>query len=388
MLMTQAYELVNTTTLEVLGAESVVNEDLSNIVDIGREVFNANAVDHYVRALCDRIGKVIFVNRPYSGGAPSVLMDGWEYGAVLEKIQADMPVATENESWELEDGVSYDPNVFTKPSVSAKFFDKKITFEIPLSFTERQMRSAFTNAEQMNAFLSMLFTSVDNAMTVKTDSLVMRTINNFTAETFYNMNNAGTYTGTGNMRAYNLLAMYNAQYSQSLTPTACMFEPAFIRYAAYIMGLVEKRISKISRLFNIGGKDRFTPSDRLHFITLAEFNKAADAFLYSGTYHEEFTKLPSSETVPYWQGSGTGYAFADTSSIKVTTASGHTVTPKGILGVMFDRNALGVCNVDRRVTSNYNPKAEFYNNWYKFDAGYFNDQNENFIVFYVDGTWS
>lgn len=383
MLMTQAYDLVNTTTLEILGAEAVVNEDLSNIVDIGREVYNQNSIDHYVKSLCDRIGKVIFVNRPYSGSVPSVMMDGWEYGAVLQKIQAEMPEATENESWELEDGVSYDPNVFYKPDVSAKFFDKKVTFEVPVSFTEMQVRSAFTSAEQMNAFLSMIFTAVDNAMTVKTDSLIMRTINNMTAETFYNMNSGGTYTGAGNTRAYNLLKMYNDQYSQSLTVANCMFDDKFIRYCAYIMGLVKTRLTKISRLFNIGGKDRFTPNDRLHFVTLAEFNKAADAFLYSGTFHEEFTKLPSSETVPYWQGSGTGYEFTSTSAINVKTASGHTVSAGGILGVMFDRNTLGVCNVDRRVTSNYNPKAEFYNNWHKFDAGYFNDQNENFVVFYV-----
>lgn len=383
MLMTQAYELVNTTTLEILGAEAVVNEDLSNIVDIGHEVYNQNSIDHYVKTLVDRIGKVIFVNRPYSGSVPSVMMDGWEYGAVLQKIQAEMPEATENESWELEDGVSYDPNVFYKPDVSAKFFDKKVTFEVPVSFTEMQVRSAFTSAEQMNAFLSMIFTAVDNAMTVKTDSLIMRTINNMTAETFYNMNSGGTYTGAGNTRAYNLLKMYNDQYSQSLTVANCMFDDKFIRYCAYIMGLVKTRLTKISRLFNIGGKDRFTPNDRLHFVTLAEFNKAADAFLYSGTFHEEFTKLPSSETVPYWQGSGTGYEFTSTSAINVKTASGHTVSAGGILGIMFDRNTLGVCNVDRRVTSNYNPKAEFYNNWHKFDAGYFNDQNENFVVFYV-----
>ena len=50
---------------------------------------------------------------------------------------------------------------------------------------------------------------------------------------------------------------------------------------------------------------------------------------------------------------------------------------------MFDRDALGVCNLDRRVTTNYNPKAEFFSNWYKFDAGYFNDLNENFVLFYV-----
>jgi hypothetical protein len=142
-------------------------------------------------------------------------------------------------------------------------------------------------------------------------------------------------------------------------------------------------MQKLSVLYNIGGKARFTPQSRLHFIALADFIESANVFLQSGTFHDEFTRMPKAEELPYWQGSGDTYAFSDISGIKITTAENHTVNPTGILGVMFDRDALGVCNIDRRVTTNYNAKAEFYNNWYKFDAGYFNDANENFVVFYV-----
>lgn len=378
----QIYNIVNTITSEVLGDSTVVAEDLSNIVDVGRAIFNSESLDKYVRKLVDHIGKVIFVDRKYSGSAPSVLMDGWEYGAVLEKISANLPNATENESWELTDGASYDPNIFTQPDVSAKFFEKKTTFEIPLSIVERQAKSAFSNAEQMNAFLSMLYTSVDNSATVKTDELIMRTINNFIGETFYNLDSAGDYS-TGNTSAVNLLALYNARYDESLTAENAITDPAFIRFAVFTMGLYRSRMSKMSKLFNMGSMARFTPEDKLHFVLLSDFASAANVFLQSDTFHEEFTKLPTAETVPYWQGSGLGYDFDDVSSINVTTASGHSVNPTGIIGIMFDRDALGVCNVDRRVTTNYNGKAEFWNNWYKFDASYFNDFNENFVVFYV-----
>lgn len=383
MLVTQVYDIVNNATKEILGESSVVAEDLQNIVDIGKEVFDSDSVDHYVKKLVDHIGKVIFVNRKYAGGAPSVLMDGWQYGAVLEKISAEMPEATENEAWQLEDGVSYDPNIFTQPKVSAKFYNKRTTFEVPMSFTSDQIKSSFSSAEQMNGFLSMIYTAIENSLTVKTDALIMRTINNLIGETFYDMNSGGTYTGAGNTRAINLLKLYNDTYNASQTVAGALYDDKFIRFSAYQMGLIKSRISKISRLFNIGGKERFTPADRLHFVTLADFQQAADVFLQSGVYHDEFTKLPAAETVPYWQGSGTGYDITSTTALNITTASGHTVTPSGILGVMFDRDALGVCNVDRKVTTNYNPKADFWNNWYKFFAGYFNDANENFVVFYM-----
>lgn len=382
MTVAQIYDIINPITKEILGETPVVNEDLSNIVDIGKEIFDATDVDNYVKSLVNHIGRVIFVNRPYSGGAPSVLMDGWEYGSVLEKISAELPEATENESWELTDGASYDPNIFYKPKVSAKFFNKRVTFEIPMSFTERQVKESFSNASQLNGFLSMLYNAVDKSMTIKIDSLVMRTINNMIAETLHDFNNGGDYTGTG-VRAVNLLKLYNDDKGTALTAEKSIKDPDFIRFASYIMGLYMERLSKISSLFNIGGKDRFTPRDLLHVILLSDFAKASDSFSMSSTFHNEFVALPKGEIIPYWQSSGTDYSFNSVSSINVKTASGDTVDASGIIGVMFDRDALGVTNLDRRVTTNYNPKAEFFSNWYKFDAGYFNDMNENFVLFYV-----
>ena len=378
----QIYDFVNETVKEVLGDEALVQEDLSNIVDIGNAVFDGNAFDKYVRSLVNHIGRVIFVNRKYNGSAPSVLMNGWEYGSILQKISSEMPEAEENESWELIDGASYDPNIFRKPIAEQKFFNKKTTFEIDRSITEKQVKQSFSSAEQLNGFISMLYNEVDKAMTVMTDNLIMRTINNFTGETLHNAFPTGTYTGT-HIRAVNLLAEYNTQYGTQLTKDKCMVDPAFIRFAAYRMGLYKDRLARISTLFNIGGAQRFTPNDMLHFVTLSDFNTAANIFLQSDVYHNDYVRLPKSETVPFWQGSGTDYSFSNVSAINVKTTSGDTVSIDGVLGVMFDRDALGVANFERRITTNYNPKAEFTNYFYKQDAQYFNDLNENFVVFFV-----
>lgn len=378
----QIYTLMNNVTGEILGDSNLIAEDLTNVVDVGTAIFNASSVDNYVKTLINHIGKVIFVNRPYRGNVPSVLMDGWEFGSVLEKINAELPDATENESWELTDGTSYDPNIFYKPTVNVKFWNKRVTFEIPLSIADNQVKESFDSAAQLNGFISMLYNAVDKSMTIKLDALVMRTINNMIGETVYDEMPSGTYTGTS-VKAVNLLKLYNDSTGSTETAANCLYNPDFIRFASYEMGLYESRLSKISKLFNIGGKDRFTPSDVLHCVLLAEFAKSADAYLQSSAFHNQFTALPNAELVPYWQGSGTGYAFTDTSKINVKTSSGHSITFGGILGVMFDRDALGVTNMDRRVTTNYNPKAEFTNSWFKMTAGYFNDTNENFVVFYV-----
>lgn len=384
MKVNQIYEIMNSVTSEVLGEQTItVAEDLSNIVDVGKEILNGTDIDNYVKSLVDHIGRVIFVNRKYSGGAPSVLMDGWEFGSILEKITADLPEATENESWELENGTSYDPNIFYQPKVSAKFFNNRVTFEIPMSFTERQVKSSFSSREQLNGFVSMLYNAIDRSMVIKTDSLIMRTINNFIGETLHAEYPDNDYTAKSTVKAVNLLNLYNAEKGTTLTADKCLTDTDFIKYSAYMMKLYVSRLGKASTLFNIGKKDRFTPRDMLHIVLLDNFASASDVYLQSDTFHNELTEFPNHETVPFWQGSGENYSFTDVSTIDIKTSGNNTIKATGILGVMFDRDSLGVTNLDRRVTSQYNAKAEFFNNWFKFDAGYFNDMNENFVVFFV-----
>lgn len=386
MKVQQIHELMNKSVGEVLGREDVVKEDLSNVVDVGKEVIESDNVDNYVRKLVNHIGKVIFNDRVYKGNVPSVLMDSWEFGSVLEKISADIPEAYENASWDLQDGKTYNQDVFYQPSVSAKFFNSKVTFEVPVSFTEIQVKESFSNREQLNGFLSMIFTAVENAISIKLDNLIMKAINNMTAETMVSdlQTTEGKLdtTKTG-VKAINLLAMYNQQAGTSLKADEAYRDPEFIRYATYIISLQRDRMTKISTLFNAGGKERFTPEDDLSIVLLSDFASASDVYLNSDVFHNEMTALPKHEIVPYWQGSGKEYNFDDVSKISVKTANGEHVTATGILGVMFDTQAVGVANLDRRVTTNYNASAEFYTNFYKADAGYFNDLNENFCVFFV-----
>lgn len=386
----QIYTLINSVSGEVLGKTDIVQEDLTGVVDLGTEVFNANAVDNYVKSLVNHIGKVVFVNRPYSGKVPSVLMDAWEFGSVLEKISADIPAATENDTWDLTDGETYSQDTFHKPTVTAKFFNSKVTFEVPVSITERQVKESFSSAEQLNGFLSMIYSAVEKSMTIKADALIMRTINNMVAETLKADKTAfgGSsvdYSTSSTVRCVNLLKLYNDKTGAEtpLTAAKAITDPEFIRFASYTMGLYADRMQTVSTLFNVGKKERFTPVDMLHTVLLSDFAKAAQTYLYSDTYNKEQVLLPNAETVPSWQASGQNYDFASVSTINVKSASGEAVNVSGVLGVMFDRDALGVCNLDRRVTTTYNAKAEFFNNYFKFDAGYFNDTNENFVVFFV-----
>ena len=378
MKVTQLKDIVNNVTSEVLGKEDVLAEDLSNLVDVGNEIVDSENVDNYVKKLIDRIGKVVFVNRLFAGGVPCVLMDSWEFGSIVEKISADMPEADENASWQLQDGQTYSQDTFYQPKVSAKFFNSKVTFDVKLSFTTEQVKESFSSVNELNAFLSMLETGVKNSMTVKLDGLIMRTINNFTGQII----NSGQA-----MQKVNLLAEYNTASGQKLTADKALLDKDFLKFASLVIKKYQARITKMSTLFNQGGTARFTNINDLHTVLLSDFADSAEVYLMSDTYHNDTVSLPQHETVPYWQGSGKKYDFNSISSIDVKIDAGNKtakeIKQSGIIGVMFDTNALGVSNLNQRTTTAYNARAEFYTNFYKMDAGYFNDLNENFVVFYI-----
>lgn len=404
MKVTQVYALVNEMHKEFVGNATVVKEDLSNVIDIGKEILGATDVDNYVKKLIDKVGKVIFVNRQYAPILPSVLMDGWEYGSILQKIDADSPEAIENPKWKLENGQRYEQDTFTAPSgVRSKFFNDRTTFQVPISYTEDQVKESFNSPSQLNAFFSMIETKIENSMAIKYSGLIRATINNFTAATIYNefsdVYSGETFTynfgDRSGIRAVNLLGMYRDEGYDSqkvLTPQTCLKNLDFLKYASYKIMLWSDRMKDMSTLFNIGKKERFTPKDKQHIVLLSEFSRAADVYLQSDTFHNELTRLPVHETINFWQGTGTDYAFASTSDIHTAskciakggdTASVIESNVSGILGVIFDRDALGVTNIKRKTTNHYNANGDFMNFWHKSDAGYFNDYDENFVVFFV-----
>ena len=380
MKVTQIKDLVNSSLKEVNGSSVLLKEDLSNVVDIGKELLNNDDIDNFVKKLVDRVGKTVFNDRVYQGSAPSVLMDAWEYGSVVEKIDSDLPNVEENDSWKLENGKSYDQDIFYQPKVSAKFFNSKTTFDIPMIFTKTQVESAFISPTELNSFISMLMVKTQNAMTVNLDGLIMKTINNFTA----NVINAKK-----GMQVVNLLDMYNKTAQTKVTVDNALTSPDFIKFANLMINTYRDRLTKMSTLFNQAGLNKFTPVDNQHLVILSDLASASKVYLESDTYNQDNVKINNYDTVPYWQGSGTTYGFKDTSKIDIAIKDGtqtKEVIQTGILGVLFDTSALGVSCQNPRTTTAVNARAEFYTNFNKYDAMYFNDLNENFVVFMIADT--
>lgn len=402
--------LNNIITQESLGLEEVVETNLDGVVSTARTIYDSLGVDNYVKKLINHIGKVVFVNRPYKAKAPNVLMDGWEFGSVLEKIDCDLPDAQQNMAWSLQDGTEYNQDVFKgAKNVRAYFFNDKTTYEIQISVAEMQVKESFSNINQLNGFFSMIYTRINNSIELSNRNLIMSTINNMIAATIYKnfstlRQSDGTFNFGNNSKtsAINLLGLYKENNPDNLTneelslitASNCLQNTNFIKFAALQIALTSERMADYSTLFNVGSRERFTPLEFQKLVLLSEFAKSADVYLQSSTFHDEYTKLPKSETVVYWQGTGRDYKFQSTSKIHIsnknfinesgeTTSTDTDIQVSGIVGVLFDRDSLGINNYNRRVPSHYNAKGEFVNYFYKVDARYFNDYNENFVVFFV-----
>ena len=391
MTVNQIYTILNDIMTEVTGGNvavedapdtPIVQEDLSNIVDIGTQVFNNNWRDKYVAAMINRIGREVFVDRSYEGYAPSVIRDSWEYGSIMSKTRCKIFDAKANPSWSLSSGQTVNQFEFTPPDVIQKFYNTKVGWQIDCSFTEVQLRQSFTSAAAMNRFYSMIENRIAQSMTIYTDSLVMRTLNNFIAEKLYASNGV-----------IDLLAGYNATLDSPISAADAMLDKNFLRYAALQIKLYVERFRAPSVNFNIADDDdgnvTFTPRDFAHLVLHSDLAAGMEVYLESDTYHNDLVKIGDYEKVPFWQSQGDGYQLATTSRIDVKLASDntHTINRNYIIGVLFDRDALGVLNDNRRTTSAYNANGEYWTNFYKVDTSYFNDLAENGIIF-VLGTGS
>lgn len=383
MKVTQIYQATNTFMREMLGQDVIVNEDLSNIVDLGNQLFDAQSFETYSKALPDHIGRVIFVDRIYNGRYRGILREDWEWGAALEKVDMELPEAEENQDWLLEDGQSYDDHIFHAPKVNVKFYQKRTAWTIPISMTEEQVKAAFSDRGQYLAFVAMIGTQVENSITARMEALAKRADNNMIGEV---LANAGTNVGAGKTDplAVNLLTLYKAQYPSDTTITAAnaIFSLDFLKFAAYTIADMSDRMEEYSVEHNAAGAARFTPKNRQRIVLQSKFARAADMYLQSDTFHDEFTKLPSATLVSWWQSSNPN-TWDNASSLNIKTASGATISQSGIIGFIADIDAVMIAQLKRKTTSKYTAVADFTNFFHKVFAGYLNDLRENFIVFYI-----
>lgn len=373
----QIYALVNETAKESIGEKAIAVKDVSTLIALGDSVLASNTdTENFLNTLVDRIARTVFSVRQYESDTEGMVRHPFEFGCIVQKIYVDLPEAKENNSWEIgKDG--YTP-VFApviKPTAKQKLFNGITTWEVDVTIPDYMLRTAFTNETSMATFIDAIFTAMDNMMALALENNANLTRASFIARKIHGAKPCG---------AINLLHEYNTLTNASLTVESALMNAEFLAWASRSINLWVKRMSKMSVLFNEENYKRHTPKDKLVVNLLQDFTSACDTFLGANTFHDELVKLPMYDSVAYWQGAGTSFEFNDTSAINIKIDETTTVAKTGIIGVIYDYEAMGVTLNERRSTSERNNHDEYTNYYNKANIGYFNDMSENGIVFYLE----
>lgn len=371
----QIYTVVNSIAEQSLGMEGLTPTDVS-FVSVGQAVLSSDTnMESFYKTLVDRIGKTVVSIKSYSGMGAELKKEGFEFGAILQKLNVKMPTAVKNPSWDSVTDEAFNP--FTKSGVTVrqKFFKTISTWEVDGTIPDVQLKTAFTNAQAMAAFIDAIFVAMNNSLEVSYQNTANLCRASFIAKKSKN-ENGNTFI--------NLLKDYNTATNAGLTVESAMRNTDFLKYAARTINLYVNRLKVMSVLFNDDEYERFTPEDAQVLTVLSDFASCMDFYLQADTYHNNIVALKGYTETPYWQGSGKKFAFEDTSSINVKLEGEEEETKvSGVVAILYDNEAMGVTVYNRRTKSIYNPKGEYNNYFMKADIGFYNDFSENGIVFYI-----
>ena len=365
----------------------IVKEDLSNVVDVGTAIYNSNWVDSFVKSMILQIGRWIFVNRAHRRWTPDITREGSEFGHVLAKTRTKRFLAKPNPTMHMNAGDTPNQFQFNPPTVKNKYFVQKVDWQLECSFAERQVQGAFKSAEEMARFFGMIQDQLQKDMDQQIDDLTMRGINGFLAEKLYRKSGV-----------IEVLTSFNQATGSNLTLATMTQSEDWNRYTAYKILQTKKRMLPATNIFNCqteAGYETSTPPEYMRFVLHSDVAESINVYLNAVTFHNDFNDIGSYDSIPMWQTPGTEFQREATTRINIDLPSNIdreesaavTIDRIGIIGLMFDVDAIVINNQNERVTSAYNAQGEFYNNFYKIDTMIYIDLDENGAVFVAgDGT--
>jgi len=369
----QIYELVNDVAQQTMGSTAIKAVDASTLVTLGSQVMTSGTnVENFLNTLVQRIGRTIISYRKYTNNFAGIVMDDFQWGAIIQKIKVQMPKMVEDESYELTDGDSIDMYTIAKPKAKQKFFYKRTPYMCYVTIQEFQLKEAFLSAGAMGSFLSAVYGEVQNYLDLALENLGRVTVANFIAQI------------AGTSQEIKLVSMYNEIKGTTLTATKAMYDEDFLRFAVGRMNTYKRYLTGMTTIYNAEGETRHTPAAYQKLALLTDFRTACETQVQWAAFHEDYVKNPNADIyVNYWQ------ALQTPDEINLTVQDGDDtntatkdVTLSNIVGFIFDRDALGTFRKEEAVlTTPMNAKGRYTNTFWHENQMWFNDLSENALVF-------
>lgn len=397
MTTNQIYTIVNEVNAEAFGSDAIDVIDLQGLISLGDAVLSSTGnTEAFLNTLVQRIGRTIISFRQYRNKLSDMVVNDFEYGAILQKIRVHLTEAETDPAYGLTDGYSVDPWTVNKPNVEQKLFVTRTPYMFHVTIARKQLKEAFLSESGMGAFIGAVFGQVRNSIEVSLENLGRLCIANMMAEFTPFTPSVGDDTPATTLNhEVKLCTLYNTargyhgvipgEGGAADTPASagyvdadtCLFDDDFLRFAVKTMKSYSDNFTDMSTLYNDGEIETFTPREEQRLKVLSSFERALETVVQYSAFNEEMVRLNAFATLNFWQSAQT----ADT--VKVERASdGVTVTIQNVVGVLYDRDALGIYKRDEDVlTTPVNAKGLYYNTFYHQLELWFNDTSENFVFF-------
>ena len=366
MTTNQIYTIVNSIVDQAIGDSGIVATDTQGLVSLGNVVLDSSTnTEAFLNTLAQRIGRTIYRFRAYNNKFTDMIVSDMEWGAILQKIRVEMPVAESDEMYGLTDGVAVDHYVVAKPKAHQKLFVTRTPYQFKITIQRETLKEAFLSAEAMGAFIALVFGEVRNAIELSLENLGRLTM-------------CAAISETTASQTIDLVTDYNAETGSSLTAATAMHSADFLRYAIYRINNVVDMMQDMSVLYCDGILPTFTNLENMRVKVLSKFQRRLETMVDYAAFHDQFTKIDKQyTTVNFWQ------AEQDPDEIDIKKPSdGSAFNETNIVAVIHDRDAFGIYQIDETVlTTPINAAGAYYNQYWHEKQGRFVDTAENLVVF-------
>ena len=403
--VTQIKNLTMNAIAQTLGAGYMTQEDGSiaplddsKLVDVGKALENIeNGVENFAKSLLDQLAKMYVVSDAYKNDLPDIFVDSFEWGGFIEVVNFDLATVIDDPMFNLIDGQSYadEEHTFYRPKVNVKIFDERKSIAIPWSIAREQMMSAFNGIEQMNSFISGLNVNIEN-----TYNIILETYCHILVSTAVAISDKATHTSV------HLVTEYNAETGNTETDPNVILntDENFLMWVSKRIKDIKRNIKKMSRAYNDGTVNTFTPVDKDRTLLIGKFVDAIKFGLRADTYHTDEVGFGDYKELAFWQGHYTAgddtqsapvpekdFTFENCTTIAIKGDANNKlgigtndVTINNVVGLIYDKRGIGLCPYKTKVTASYTASADFTTYWRHILLNYIINSNFNIVALIMD----
>lgn len=392
MLFEDVVSTLQTSIAQTLGSEYMTKTgDLAalesyKIVDIGKDVLDSPATtETFCKSLISVIADIEIEKRVFSGDMNSIMVKNYDWGGFIERVYYGLSDVVADPTWNLVNGTSYDDHIFYKPNVSAKIFAEAKAVMTPISRPVEQVKEAFESWEKLNVFMDGIAACVKNTI-----ELGLMSMKHMLVQGAIAVSDKSTQTAVHLLTDAKAAGVVTAE----TTATQAMNDEKFLTYCLQRIAETRSNMQVMSTAFNNKSIPTFTPENDSRMFLLNAFEKACRFKVKANTFNREDLAVGNYEMVTAWQGVNSGtskFTFDTVSSVSISADTNNKIgigtegyETNGVICLLFDYKALGVCPYRRKVTGSYTASADFINEYHHLLVNMILDANYNIVAFIID----